>query len=464
MNARILFLVALLTSSCTTINAANCPFCTAVSQTLRQEIGQMDVAVVASFVSADSETKSTFAVKKVLRGENLVAVGDEFSVDYFGKAKPDQLFLLMGIDPPVFAWSSPQKLNENNLSYIDEMLKLPKDSTKERLRFYLKYLSDKDPLISRDVFDEFASASYSDMVELKENYNRQALLDWIRDTELSPDRRRMYLVMLGICGQKADADIIEKLLLSDDQSKLAGLDAMIACYLTLKGESGLKLVNEQFLTNKEVGYNQIYPAVMALRFHGNEGGVIDRKAIIKSMQLLLDQPKLADLVIPDLARFEDWSNIPKLVKLFKDAEENKTVWIRIPVINYLKACPLPEAAAALEELKQLDPASYKRATEFFPVQPPSTSSSQIPKSSGAPDVSALSGLELKDGLEFASLAPVSNARQFQPERQERSPNLLSVGSVLGTMLGTLWVGMWLTITGAGRQPKFLLRWLSQLGN
>ena len=33
---------------------------------------------------------------------------------------------------------------------------------------------------------------------------------------------------------------------------------------------------------------------------------------------MLDRPQLADLVIPDLARWEDWSVMDRLVELFKN--------------------------------------------------------------------------------------------------------------------------------------------------
>ena len=36
---------------------------------------------------------------------------------------------------------------------------------------------------------------------------------------------------------------------------------------------------------------------------------------------MLDRPELADLVIPDLARWKDWASMDRLVQMFKDAGE-----------------------------------------------------------------------------------------------------------------------------------------------
>jgi hypothetical protein len=50
---------------------------------------------------------------------------------------------------------------------------------------------------------------------------------------------------------------------------------------------------------------------------------------------------------------------------FKDVNEESN-WVRVPVVNYLRACPKPEAKRHIEELKKIDPDAVKRAKTFFP--------------------------------------------------------------------------------------------------
>jgi hypothetical protein len=88
--------------------------------------------------------------------------------------------------------------------------------------------------------------------------------------------------------------------------------------------------------------------------------------LLAGLRHLLDRPELADLVIPDLARWEDWSSMDRLVTLFKEADD-KSSWVRVPVIQYLRACPLPEAAATIDELALIDPQAVKRASFFVPL-------------------------------------------------------------------------------------------------
>ena len=159
--------------------------------------------------------------------------------------------------------------------------------------------------------------------------------------------------------------MLEEFMKSSDRKTKSGLDALIACYLTLKGETGLPLVEELFLANKKADYADTYAAIMALRFHGTEGGVIDPKRLVKSLHHMLERPELADLVIPDLANWEDWAAMDRLVDLFKTADE-KNSWVRVPVINYLRACPLPKAKELLEGVREDRPGRRKAGEHVLP--------------------------------------------------------------------------------------------------
>jgi hypothetical protein len=137
---------------------------------------------------------------------------------------------------------------------------------------------------------------------------------------------------------------------------------LIACYVALKGPAALDLVDRLFLDRqgRDVPFTETYAAVMALRFLGEESDLVPRERVLASLRLLLQEPKLADLVIADLARWQDWSAIDRLVTLFKEAKADN-IFVREPIVNYLRACPLPEAAAAVAELETIDPEAVRRA-------------------------------------------------------------------------------------------------------
>ncbi len=128
--------------------------------------------------------------------------------------------------------------------------------------------------------------------------NRPQLIKWIEDDKMTADRKRLYYTMLGVCGEKSDVALLEKKLRSEKQESRAGLDALIACYLTLSGDNGLPLIEELFLKNTKSQYAKpIRPSWRCVSMEP-KGGVLDKKKIVGSLHHILQRPELADLVIP----------------------------------------------------------------------------------------------------------------------------------------------------------------------
>jgi len=345
-----------------------CPFCEAVTQTFCDKVDSMDVIVIARLAeppeegSADGGERTTFDVVKILRGEQLLGESRRIKAEYSGDGKTGDTFLLLA--KKNLRWFEPTPLTDRAVDFVAASLDLPKVGP-ERLAFYQQYLEDEDELLARAAYEEFAKTSYAGVVALKDRMDHDQLVDWIKDPNVSVSRRRLYLTMLGICGTEADLPAVEQLVKADRKQVGKAMDATIACYLKLKGPEGMPLIEDLFLKSDEA---DTYAAIMALRFHGQETDVIPRQRIISAFHLLLDRPKLAELILRDLARWEDWTAIDEAVKLFKEADK-KTITVRESVIGYLMECPLPEAEKHLEELEKIDPDAAKRARLFFPPAP-----------------------------------------------------------------------------------------------
>lgn len=363
---------ALLLAVCTA-NIWACPFCSATAQTFSEEIASMDAAVFAKLVkvapgSAEGKEqgeipKATFEIYQVLKGD-FIKPKQQIEALYFGEAPVGTSFLITGVDPKRPMWSTPLKVTERAEKYLGEVLKLPKEGP-DRVKFFLDYLEDKDDVLARDSYDEFAKAPYAVIKQLKPDLKREKLNEWIKNPEVAGSHRRLYLVLLGICGTEEDLPYLEEIIRSTDRKKKLGLDSLIACYLTLKGEEGLPLIEELYLKNKKADYAETYSAIMALRFHVTEGGRIPKDKLVAGFRMMLSRSELADLVIPDLANFKDWESTDTLMELYRKADANNA-WVRVPVINFLRASPLPEAKRLLKECEELDPAAVKRANAYFP--------------------------------------------------------------------------------------------------
>lgn len=361
-----------------------CPFCTPVAPTFAAEMQSTDAVVIAKLtkrgkrqttggeigkeigISAQTPSsiaKSELKIVKVLKGEKFLKPGDTINAFVFGEAAEGDQFFITGVEPPAFSWST-LKASPRVVEYVSKLKSLPVDGP-ERLAFFLGFLEDKEEVLARDSYDEFAIAPFADVKGIKELIDLKKIRSWVADKDIPASRKGLYFTLLGIAGSEKDANFLSELMRSGDDRKKAALDSMIACYLTLKGPKGLKLIDELFLANKDSSYSDAFAAIAALRFHSTESTVLKKKEIVASLRHMLNRDDLADLVIPDLARLEDWSVIEKLEKLFRAADP-ETSWVRMPIVNYLRACPLPKAKETMKELEKLDPRTFKRALAFFP--------------------------------------------------------------------------------------------------
>ena len=349
-----------------------CPFCSAVALTFTEQINGQQVAVVAKLIEkpAPPTTDSynfpdgKFEIVGVLKGEEVVNTGMTFKTQLVGVYPVGQKFLIMGQGAPDIAWTTPVRASERVFEYLDEIRKLP-ESGPERLVFFQQYFEDKEKILAFDAYDEFAAAPYDDLEAIKDQMQRAKLLEYIQSPKTTINRRRLYFTMLGVCGKPEDAKMLEGLIKSGSRKKQAGLDALVGCYLKLVGKKGLPLIEEKFLSNNEADYVDLTNVMDALRFIATETDVLSTDDIVPAVRTLLDTDH-ADIVIQDLAQWGDWSVMEKLVKRFKNVDEDSN-WQRVPILEYLLVCPKPEAAAYLKELKEIDPQAYKRASYFHNI-------------------------------------------------------------------------------------------------
>ncbi|HKD36121.1 MAG TPA: HEAT repeat domain-containing protein, partial [Pirellulales bacterium] len=310
-----------------------------------------------------------FEIVEILKGADQVAGEKVIEVAYFDDKPVGTEFLVEGAQPPVIAWTPPVALTSRSHKYLSDLMKLPADGP-QRLLYLMDFLGDKEELLASDSYDEFALAPYSALQGIKDKMPHDLLVKRVLDPEVVPSRRRLYLTMLGVCGNDKDLPVLEKLLKEKDPKFKAGLDATVACYLVLRGEKGLPLIEDLFLKQETDEYTDIYSVVMALRILGQEkNGPIPLPRIVQSMRLVLNHPRVADQAIMDLARWQDWTVIDRLVELFKSNDQDVSSWVRVPVVNYLRACPLPKAKEYLAELRKVDPKAIRQSETLYPDLP-----------------------------------------------------------------------------------------------
>ena len=185
--------------------------------------------------------------------------------------------------------------------------------------------------------------------------------------------------MTGLCGKEEDADYLKSRLLEPVEGFRLGIDGMMGGYLLLAGEKGLQVLEDAKLRNKTVPFSETYATMQALRFmwtYGDEH--ISKDRLRQSMRIILDRPELADLVIVDLGRWQDWSVSDRLMELYGAAGYDIPSTKRAIVRFYLTAeASKPKDATEslpphvvtaqkhLKTLRETDPDTVKAAEEFF---------------------------------------------------------------------------------------------------
>ena len=98
----------------------------------------------------------------------------------------------------------------------------------------------------------------------------------------------------------------------------------------------------------------------------------------------------------------------KLVDLFKNANDESS-WVRVPVVQFLRACPEPKAKEYIDELAKIDPDAVKRATNYL----------ALPGASG-PAVATTAAPAAK--ADASAEAPAELRPQLPRRRRARQPS------------------------------------------
>lgn len=345
-------------------SAWSCPFCPpSFNNSIVQELDATSVAVLAELVTSpqtdeDGQTVTGYRVVEVLRGGDRLKSGDAIDLPLKIPSPRGSIHLLLAIPDEHDQWQQPRGLSIAAREFLGEAAKLPavqgsedKDAQLRRLAFALDYLDSDDAEVRRAVNAEFAAASYATVKQLAPLLNPHELKARIA---LETDDRRLLFTLLAICGRKVDAEFVKNGL--DDcvsRDKVAELDGMIAAYLTLAGSAGLDQIDEELLEPNEVAPGVRRAAESALRFHAEKENVISKQRIIVSTRLLLDDPRSADYAVRDLTRWEDWQSLGMILELLDEVSEHR--WLKQPIQEYLEACPIPEARAAMVATASANP-------------------------------------------------------------------------------------------------------------
>ena len=330
-------------------------------------------AVVIACCESVSEETEGFRIYRMRVTE--VVIGDSkitntvIEVPSLQELPQDGIFWTVGYGETSIEWIARKQVSPKAVPYLLGLGSLPEPGP-QRLEYFLSFLQHDDELVASDAYDEFAEASLEDIAALSDQLDRMWVRNQLRDASVPRHRRRLCWMLLSQCGTAADAQLFDESLgrRQVDPTFDPGMDAAIACYIGLSGEKGLARIEREFLANPDAEYLDSFAAISAIRVHGTELNVLPRERLAASLRIMLNRPTLADLVISDLARWEDWTAVDRIIELFEGATE-ETRFVKPAAVLYLKSCPLPDASQALDRLRGIDPQAVELAEssmKFYP--------------------------------------------------------------------------------------------------
>jgi hypothetical protein len=156
-----------------------------------------------------------------------------------------------------------------------------------RVALMLPYLEDREPLVAEIAYGELAAAPYAALLAAKPRLAAPAIGRWLADPVLAA-RQPLYLLLLGIAGDPADATALERRLealwMANDATYLG---SMIAADLQLRGPSRMAWVDAKYMGNRLRTTRELEGALLALSVLGNANDAIPRERVIQSYRLSL---------------------------------------------------------------------------------------------------------------------------------------------------------------------------------
>lgn len=374
----------------------SCPLCEAIGSTISDDLQSPATGVIVRI--NDCKTREDGAGFDLMV-DFVASIGTQRAVPKFegvfsfNPIEKGKKILLIGtpdvasttttnLDEITWVWNTPLELTDASADYIQN-LPLANRSDSERLAYFYKNLFSKDLQISDDAYSECARISLATIRDesFRQTFDKQKLIDALRNPDL-PARYKSFLWMvLAELGERQDAPIFDELampLIAEElknpetetiqAATLANypwLAASIACYARLGGEPSMEFLESKLLGNKKCPVGLKSAAISAIRVLGSDLDPSQMSRSARALAHVLNDPFAADLVIPDLARWEHWDAIPQLSQLFQLPESEQGL-ARYLIINYMRHCPLPQAAEELEKMRAHDPKSYRRALTMVP--------------------------------------------------------------------------------------------------
>lgn len=352
-------------------HALACSFCgpnLTAKNTLREEFAQAKAVVAGTLRNPKANPAGVggtteFHFASTLKTAGIVEKRKDILLNqYFpvvGDTPPDYLlFLDERNGQPELTGGVPS--SKAVVAYLSAAAKLDAKDAAKRLPFYFAHLDSADPTVSGDAFLEFAKASDADVVRAKASLDAKKLQRWLADPKTPAERIGVYAMMLGLCGEKADAAVFAGMLKRTDAAARANVGGILAGYCLLDPKGGWGEVRATFAA---VGsFEERYAALTAAKYLQATRPKEHRADVLALYRDRLADKDFVDMAIEDLRRWGWWDLTADVLAVYAN-DLGKPPIVRKAVVRYALSCPDEAARAFVAKVRQADPKLVERVEE-----------------------------------------------------------------------------------------------------
>jgi hypothetical protein len=255
-------------------------------------------------------------------------------------------------------------------TYLKKAIEVKDKDVVSRLQFFFPYLESSDPDVSGDAYTEFGNVDYRDFRPVAEKLPADTVAGWLQNPGTSAARYGLYGSILGHCGRPEHAALLRKLLDDPNRRFSSGMDGILAGYVMLDRKAGWEYLHNLL---RDGGKDMIvrYAGLRTVRFLWDfRPDLIPHEELVKGLDVLLNQPDIADLAIEDLRKWERWERAGQVLALYGKPGFDVPV-IKRSILRYALSCPpekSPEAAAFVAKMRKENPDWVADAEELLKLE------------------------------------------------------------------------------------------------
>src|SRR5262249_18010958 len=153
---------------------------------------------------------------------------------------------------------------------------------------FFRYLDSAEPVVAADSFLEFAKASDADIVKARATLDSAKVRKLLVAAETSPEKVGVFAMLLGLCGGKADAELLAGLLAQDPLPDRVreNFGGFLAGLTLLDPTTGWMAI-EAVLADSKKPFDQRLAAIGTVRFFQATREAESKLRILRSYRSLL---------------------------------------------------------------------------------------------------------------------------------------------------------------------------------